>query len=169
VSGWWAAAFVVQWILLAVLGVVVVALARQIGVLHMRLGPLGALEVDVEGPPLGEAPPARSARDRGGVAVHVGGAGRQRLLAFVSETCPICERVLPSLPAAADAFGLELQVISDRELERAYGVPGVPFVVVFDELGVVRSKGTVNTLEQVEGLVDTARRRMLADRELRAG
>lgn len=168
-SGWWAAALVVQWILLAVLGVVVVALARQIGVLHLRLGPLGALEVDDEGPPLGEAPPPRSARDRAGVAVPVGGAGRQRLLAFVSETCPICERVLPSLPAAADAFGLELQVVSDRELERAYGVPGVPFVVVFDELGVVRSKGTVNTLEQVEGLVDTARRRMLEERELRAG
>ena len=51
---------------------------------------------------------------------------------------------------------------------QAYDVPGVPFVVVFDELGVVRSKGTVNTLEQVEGLVDTARRRILEDRELRA-
>ena len=36
-SGWWAAAFVVQWILLAILTVVVVALARQIGVLHLRL------------------------------------------------------------------------------------------------------------------------------------
>jgi len=169
VSGWWAAAFVVQWVLLAVLAVVVVALARQIGVLHLRLGPLGALEVDDEGPPLGEAPPLRSARDRAGVAVPVGGAGPQRLLAFVSPTCPICEQVLPSLPAAADASGLELQVVSDPELERAYRVPGVPFVVVFDEVGVVRSKGTVNTLEQVEGLVDTARRRMLEDRELRAG
>lgn len=168
-SGWWAAAFVVQWVLLAVLAVVVVALARQIGVLHLRLGPLGALEVDDEGPPLGEAPPFRSARDRAGDPVPVGGAGRQRLLAFVSPTCPICEQVLPSLPAAADAFGLELQVVSDPDLERAYRVPGVPFVVVFDEIGVVRSKGTVNTLEQVEGLVDTARRRMLEDRELRAG
>jgi hypothetical protein len=60
-------------------------------------------------------------------------------------------------------------VVSDPELERAYNVPGVPFVVVFDEFGVARSKGTVNTLEQVEGLVDTARRRILEDRELRAG
>jgi hypothetical protein len=169
VSGWWAAAFVVQWVLLAVLAVVVVALARQIGVLHLRLGPLGALEVDDEGPPLGEAPPRRSARDRAGAAVLVGGSGGQRLLAFVSPTCPICEQVLPSLPAAADASGLELQVVSDPELERTYRVPGVPFVVVFDELGVVRSKGTVNTLEQVEGLVDSARRRMLEDRELRTG
>ena len=98
----------------------------------------------------------------------MGGAGGQRLLAFVSPTCPICDRVLPSLPAAADAFGLELQVVSDPELERVYNVPGVPFVVVFDEVGVVRSKGTVNTLEQVEGLVDTARRRILEDRQVRA-
>jgi hypothetical protein len=168
VSGWWAAAFVVQWVLLAVLAVVVVALARQIGVLHLRLDPLGALEVDDEGPGLGEAPPPRNARAPAGSAVFVGGVGGQRLLAFVSPTCPVCERVLPSLPAAADAFGLELQVVSDPELERAYNVPGVPFVVVFDEFGIVRSKGTVNTLEQVEGLVDTARRRILEDRELRA-
>ena len=167
-SGWWAAAFVVQWVLLAVLAVVVVALARQIGVLHLRLDPLGALEVDDEGPSLGEAPPPRNARAPAGSAVFVGGVGGQRLLAFVSPTCPVCERVLPSLPAAADAFGLELQVVSDPELERAYNVPGVPFVVVFDEFGIVRSKGTVNTLEQVEGLVDTARRRILEDRELRA-
>ena len=167
-SGWWTAAFVVQWVLLAVLAAVVVALARQIGVLHLRLDPLGALEIDDEGPALGEAPPPRSARAAAGATVFVGGAGGQRLLAFVSATCPVCERVLPSLPAAANALGLELQVVSDPELERAYDVPGVPFVVVFDELGVVRSKGTVNTLEQVEGLVDTARRRILEDRELRA-
>jgi len=37
VSGWWAAAFVVQWILVAVLAIVVVALARQIGVLQLRV------------------------------------------------------------------------------------------------------------------------------------
>ena len=43
-------------------------------------------------------------------------------------------------------------------LER-YGVPGTPFAVVFDGMGVVRAKGTVNNLEQLEGLVDTARRR----------
>jgi hypothetical protein len=168
VSGWWIAAFVVQWVLLAVLAVVVVALARQIGVLHLRLEPLGALEIDDEGPGLGDAPPPRSARAAAGSTVYVGGSGEQRLLTFVSPTCPVCERVLPSLPAAADAFGLELQVVSDPELERAYNVPGVPFVVVFDEFGVVRSKGTVNTLEQVEGLVDTARRRILQDRDLQA-
>jgi len=168
VSGWWAAAFVVQWILLGVLAVVVIALARQIGVLHLRLSPVGALEVDDEGPPLGAAPEARVARGRDGTSVLVGGPGPRRLLAFVSPTCPICEQVLPSMPAAAKAGGLVLQVVSDPELERAYGVPGVPFLVVLDETGVGRSKGTVNSLEQIEGLIDTARRRIDEAEELRA-
>jgi len=168
VSGWWAAAFVVQWVLLAVLAIVVVALARQIGVLHLRLGPLGALEVDDEGPALGEVPEARTARGRDGTATLVGGPGPRRLLAFVSQTCPICELLLPSLPAAAAAGGLVPQVVSDPELEIAYRVPGVPFVLVLDELGAVRSKGTVNSLEQIEGLIDTADRRISEAEELRA-
>lgn len=167
-SGWWAAAFVVQWVLLAVLAVVVVALARQIGVLHLRLVPVGALEVDDEGPPLGDAPEPQAARGHDGTTVIVGGPGPRRLLAFVSPTCPICEQVLPSLPAAATASGLVPQVVSDPELEIRYRVPGVPFVVVLDESGVVRSKGTVNSLEQVEGLVDTARRRIAEAAEVRA-
>ncbi|HSJ51800.1 MAG TPA: hypothetical protein VLA90_11060 [Actinomycetota bacterium] len=168
-SGWWAAAFVVQWILLAVLTVVVVALARQVGVLHLRLGPVGAFEADDEGPEIGSAPPESDARTLAGETVLVGGPGPGRLLAFVSPTCPICELVLPSLPAAAAAAGLIPQVVSDPRLEEAYDVPGVPFVVVLDELGVVRAKGTVNSLEQVEGLVDAARRRIADVMERRAG
>jgi hypothetical protein len=168
VSGWWAAAFVVQWILLAVLTVVVVALARQIGVLHLRLDPIGALEVDEEGPPIGDALETRPARGPDGTRTLVGGAGPRRLIAFVSATCPICERLGPSLPAAAVAGGLVLQTVSDPDLEAAVRVPGVPFVIVLDELGIVRSKGTVNSLEQIEGLVDTAGRRMADAAELRA-
>jgi hypothetical protein len=169
VSGWWAAAFVVLWVLVLVLAVVVAALARQIGVLHLRVEPLGALEVDDEGPALGATPEVRIARGRvGGTPVRVGGPGPRRLVAFVSPTCPICEHLAPSLPAAARAGGLVAQVVWDPELEVAYRVPGVPFLVVLDELGVVRSKGTVNSLEQIEGLIDTARRRMGEAGELRA-
>ena len=98
----------------------------------------------------------------------LGGPGEPRLVCFVSATCPICDALRPSLPAAARAGGLRPQLISDVEAERAYGVPGVPFVVVLDELGIVRSKGTVNTLEQIDGLIDTARRRMAEAPERRA-
>jgi len=168
VSGWWAAAFVVQWVLIAILAVVVIALARQIGVLHLRIAPVGALEMDDEGPPLGEPLAPRAAAGRDGTTIIIGGPGARRLLTFVSTTCPLCERILPSLPAAAQASGLVAQVVSDPDAERALDVPGVPFVVVVDELGVVRSKGTVNSLEQLEGLIDTASRRIDRSEELRA-
>jgi hypothetical protein len=159
-SGWWVAAFVAQWVLLVVLCVVVVALARQVGTLHLRLGPRGALEIDAEGPALGEALPPVEARDPEGATVVIGGAGSARLVMFSSPTCIACREVAPAVPAAARAAALEPQVVHDPDAERRLEVPGTPFVLVLDELGVVRAKGTVNTMEQVEGLVQTAERRM---------
>ena len=178
-SGWWAASYVVLWLLVVVLCLVVIALARQIGTLHLRLGPRGALEVDDEGPPLGEAPPLMDAADTEGRPVAVGGPGTGQLLLFVSPGCRVCAEVLPGLTAAARAGELAPLVImgdvvgdSGDDLERygapvvrsaevmsGYDLPGTPYAVVLDEGGVVRAKGTVNNLEQLEGLVDTARRR----------
>lgn len=168
-TGWWAAAFVVQWILVVMLCVVVVALARQVGTLHLRLGPRGALEIDSEGPPLGEAPPPRSVRLDGGEQTILGGPGAARLVLFVSPTCSICQEVKPSVPAAASSAGLAAQLVHDPDAERMWNVPGTPFAVVMDPTGVVRAKGTVNTMEQLEGLVDTAERRISDDLERRAG
>ena len=165
---WWAVAFVVQWLVVIVLCVVVVALARQVGLLHLRLGPRGALEIDTEGPPLGEAPPPRPAVLDGGDRVVLGGPGTPRLVLFVSPTCPICEEVKSSVPAAASSAGLTAQLVHDPDAERLWNVPGTPFAVVMDATGVVRAKGTVNNLEQMEGLVDTAERRVAEDGERRA-
>lgn len=167
-TGWWAAAFVAQWLLVIVLCIVVVALARQVGTLHLRLGPRGALEIDTEGPPLGEAPPPRPAALDGGGRAMLGGPGAPRLVLFVSPTCPICREVKPSVPAAAGASGLAAQVVHDPDAERLWNVPGTPFAVVLDATGVVRAKGTVNDLEQMEGLVDTAERRIADERSRRA-
>ena len=181
-SGWWLASYVVLWVLVVALSLLVLALARQIGVLHLRLGPRGALEIDEEGPPLGEAPEAVDAHTLDGADVTVGGPGEPQLLFFVSPGCPVCRQVLPSLAPAAraarmkpiaivdveghaarDAYGHSspgVPVVAAPDLAEAYGVPGTPYAVVLDAIGVVRAKGTVNTLEQIEGLVDTARRRV---------
>ncbi len=59
------------------------------------------------------------------------------------------------MPAAAGAGDLVSQIVHDPDAERVFEVPGTPFVLVLDEMGIVRAKGTVNNLEQVEGLVDT--------------
>jgi len=160
VTGWWLAAFVVQWILLVALTIVVAALARQVGVLHLRLGPLGALEIDTEGPPLGEAPPPLEAKTAAGSRVTLGGAGLPRLVVFVSPGCGICAQVLPGVPAAARAGGHVPLVIQDPEAETAFRVPGTPYALVLDRQGVAVAKGTVNNLEQLEGLIETARRRI---------
>ncbi len=181
-SGWWVASYVVLWALVLTLGVVVVALARQIGTLHLRLGPRGALEMDDEGPPLGEPLPSFDAEDVSGAPLELASPGEARLLLFVSPGCHVCREVLPSLAVVAAAGRLKPYVLTDVdvfETRRAYGdrdlgaplvsarfiaqildVPGTPYVIVTDHVGVVRAKGTVNNLEQMEGLVDSATRRV---------
>ena len=179
-TGWWTASYIVLWFLVVVLCVVVVALARQIGTLHLRLGPRGALEVDDEGPPLGEAPVAFDATDLTGAPVTIGGPGEAQLLLFVSPTCRVCEEVLPATAVVADEGDLVPYVITDADeagagrlvdrrskarfvssadATRRFGVPGTPYVVILDSAGIVRAKGTANNLEQMEGLVETARSR----------
>ncbi len=158
-TGWWAVAFVVLWVLVVVLAIIVVALARQVGTLHLRLGPRGALEMDDEGPQLGEAPPPMPATLADGRRATLGGPGARRLVLFSSPTCGVCREVAPAIGPAAAAVRHAAQVLHDPDAERAWNVPGTPFAVVLDELGLVRAKGTVNNLEQVEGLLDTARDR----------
>jgi methylamine dehydrogenase accessory protein MauD len=189
VDGWWAASYVVLWIVVIVLAVVVVALARQIGTLHLRLGPTGALEMDEEGPSIGEAPPPIEAVTTDGDPVVVGGPGASQMLLFVSPDCMVCKQVLPSIHAISGdmsayvitdvdrqestlAFAGEngrATVIPGKEICRAYDVPGTPYVIVLDRSGVVQAKGTVNNLEQMEGLIDTARRRIRETTEDRVG
>jgi methylamine dehydrogenase accessory protein MauD len=181
-DGWWAASYIVLWLLVVVLSFVVVALARQIGTLHLRLGPRGALEMDDEGPPLQEAPPPFDLMDLQKRHVSLGGPGSEQLVLFVSPGCSLCEAVLPSLAAVGEAGDLQPLVIADANNEetqaiygdrrlkapvvaasrvaQAYRVPGTPYAVILDDLGVVRAKGAINNLEQMEGLVDTARRRI---------
>jgi methylamine dehydrogenase accessory protein MauD len=181
-TGWWTASYIALWILVIVLSVLLLSLARQVGTLHLRLGPRGALELDEEGPPLGEAAPPSNVSDREGNPVTIGGPGAPQFLLFVSPGCPICREVTPSLPVVARIGSLTPYVISDSDepnaaheyaslsraspllvgpdIARSYRVPGTPYAVILDRLGVVRAKGTVNNLEQMEGLVDTARSRL---------
>jgi methylamine dehydrogenase accessory protein MauD len=180
-TGWWTASYLVLWILVIVLSVLLLSVARQVGTLHLRLGPRGALELDEEGPPLGEALPPAEATDRNGNPVIVGGPGTPQFLLFVSPGCPICREVAPSLPVVARVGSFSPYVISDAQesgahdyasigrgttyivgpdIAHSYRVPGTPYAVILDGLGVVRAKGTVNNLEQMEGLVDTAHARL---------
>lgn len=170
---------VLLWLVVVVLVLVVAALVRQLGVLHERVAPVGAL-VGREGPRPGERADALELEGLAGERVRVGGvepSGASTLLLFVSPSCPVCKAVLPAARSLRDASGgaLRLVLASDgprdehaafvreRGLEGEryvlstalgllYRVGSLPYAVLLDAEGVVRARGLVNSREHLESL-----------------
>src|SRR5262249_44041602 len=93
---------VVLWVLVVVLACVVLALVRQVGVLHERLAPAGALMLN-RGLAVGQPAPQVEVADLQGRTQKVGGAradGRSTLLLFVSPSCPVCKSVLTAVKSS---------------------------------------------------------------------
>jgi uncharacterized membrane protein YphA (DoxX/SURF4 family) len=135
------------------LTLLVLALYRQVGVLTLRIGPRVPFELAEEGPQLGQAAPALDGlRGR-----------RSEVVFFFSSTCSLCRQLSAGVAALARR-GLAVRVVEEELEEDAFtrwNVPGTPFVVHLVD-GVVAAKGTVNTLEELETLLDTGRARMNA-------
>ena len=135
------------------LTLLVLALYRQVGVLTLRIGPRVPFELAEEGPQLGDAaPPLEGLRGR-----------RSEVVFFFSSTCSLCRQLSPGVAALARQ-GLSVRVVEEELEEDAFkrwNVPGTPFVVHLVD-GVVAAKGTVNTLEELETLLDTGRARIHA-------
>jgi hypothetical protein len=138
------------------LAVVVLALAREIGMLRLAVDPRGALEVPHEGPEVGgrSALSARFAED-----LRPGLIG---LAVFTSDGCGMCR----SLEPAIAAFGRDPRVAlrtfdeaRDADAWAAADVPGSPFAVALDADGTVLAKGTFNTGAQLESVLAAAERR----------
>jgi methylamine dehydrogenase accessory protein MauD len=176
---------VVLWVVVVVLAAVVLALVRQIGVLHERVAPAGALMTH-SGPRVGEAAPRFELADWLGRPVTVGGAsvdGKATLLAFVSPTCPVCKTMLQILDSVQGKEQRWLRLVLASDGERAehesfvrdwglaegtyvlssqlgltYQVPKLPYALLIDAGGVLRAKGLVNTREHVESLFEAMER-----------
>lgn len=169
---------IVLWIVVLGLGLIVFGLVRQIGVLHERLAPMGALVSD-RGPEVGEMAPRITVNDIHGKAVEFGvpqTGDRMRLVLFVSPTCPVCKKLLPIAKSFAAGERLEVVLVGDGDaaeqrrmiaelaLEQltyinapqvgmAFQVGKLPYAVLIDEEGVLRAKGLVNSREHLESLV----------------
>jgi methylamine dehydrogenase accessory protein MauD len=171
----------VLWVAVLAMAVLQLALLRQIGVLHERIAPMGALTID-KGPKEGEAAPQFDLIDLGRRAVKLGGQNpraKSTLLFFLSPTCPVCKKMLPILRsmAANEARSLEIVLASDGEREEherfiarqnlggfpyvlsqdlgmTFRVSKLPYAVLIDESGVIRAKGLINTREHLESLVE---------------
>jgi hypothetical protein len=143
--------------LLACLGltVAVLALAREVGMLRLRLGPASALEIAGEGPELGSRS-AVIARFNPGPEAELG------LAVFASDGCHVCRSLEPTVSALARDPVLAVETfeeVRDADIWSELEVPGSPYAVALDLEGTVLAKGTFNNLAQLESVLATAERR----------
>jgi methylamine dehydrogenase accessory protein MauD len=175
---------VVLWIVVLALLAVVLALTRQVGVLHERITPAGALMIN-RGLAVGEQVPLIDVTDLNGQALKMGAArsdGLSTLILFVSPTCPVCESLLPVLQSSRrhEKRWLQIVLASDgdpathREFVRSHGlldfpyvvsaplgmtyqVSRLPFAALLDAAGTLRARGLVNSREHLESLFEAQR------------
>ena len=175
---------VVLWLVVIGLSVALLAVIRQLGVLHERIAPVGALML-AKGLKVGEWAPTIAAPDLEGRTVTVGAAradARATLIMFVSPTCPVCKTLLPILKSsqASERDWLDIILASDGEtahqrefvqanrlggfpylvsapLGIAYQVSRLPFAALIDAQGVLRARGIVNSREHLESLFEAKR------------
>lgn len=172
------------WLTVIGLCVALLAVVRQLGVLHERIAPVGALMLS-KGLKVGEFAPKIAVEDLEGRSISFGAArtdGRAVLLVFVSPTCPVCKTLLPALKSSvgAERDWLDIILASDGEtasqrefvlahrlgvfpyivsapLGMAYQVSRLPFAVLIDAQGVLRARGIVNSREHLESLFEAKR------------
>jgi methylamine dehydrogenase accessory protein MauD len=169
---------VLQLLLTLGLAVLLFGLARQVGILHERVAPMGAMASD-QGLAVGEMSPHLSLTTLVGDRLVLGGAspkGRSRLLLFVSPTCPVCKKLLPIARSFAHAERLDVVLVGDgdeaeqRSMIHEFGLESLPYVnsphvgmtfhvgklpyaILIDAAGVIRAKGLVNNREHLESLL----------------
>ena len=171
---------ILLWCLLIALAFAIMGLVRQIGVLHGRLAPAGALMVD-KGVAVNEPAPQVTAADRSGRPVNFGYASEKaQLLFFLSPTCPICKSLLPAIKSIAkeQAHRLDVIYVSDGDMDAqkalitehklddatyvvgpevgmTYQIGKLPYAALIDNAGVLRAKGLVNSREHLDSLFET--------------
>lgn len=181
-TGFIIASNVLLWCAFLSLAALMLGVIRQIGLLHERSAPLGAMMMD-NGPEIGERSPVFNVTTFDGTPIAVGRAvvpERPSLLMFTGPSCPICSKLLPIIRSVAATEGADVVLISDgtraehmeflrnhplqderyvvsAEIGMRYQISKVPYGVLLDKDGVILSKGLCNTREHVESLFETVR------------
>lgn len=168
------------WIIVIVEGILILALARQIGLLHERFGAGGARIMNA-GPKIGETVLPLDVPDVYGHKISLGTErGKRTLLLFISTGCGTCARLMPQLKKLARterntleikliAFGINaeaaekyardqsldstLPLIVSDDLALRYQVGIAPYGLVIDRAGILRAKGLINSYSHVESLL----------------
>ena len=174
---------VILWVVVLVLTTLLFAITRQVGILHERVAPAGALQ-PTSGPKIGEITEEIKATSLQGESIRLGGSRQEEqasFILFISPTCPVCKELVPTAKslAKAELNDIKLFFASDGEnieqhenyirdlgienypyfvsesLGMHYQVSKLPFAVLIDGDGILRSKGLVNTREHLESLIES--------------
>lgn len=173
----------ILWLVIVLLSILVFALTRQVGILHERVAPAGALQ-PTTGPKVGELTKNIQVTSLQGESIEIGGAskdGLASLILFISPTCPVCKTLVPTAKSLvrSESERLRLTFGSDGEdpeqhknyvedldigtcpyflsqsVGMYYQVSKLPFAVLIDANGTLQSKGLVNTREHLESLIES--------------
>lgn len=171
------------WIVILALGVAVLALTRQVGILYERIAPAGALAIN-SSLKVGDQAPVMTVETLAGRKIDVAQRNqRARLYFFLSPSCPVCKTLLPALRSLArdERRSIDLILASDGEvnshrgfiqthrldgfdyvvseiLGRSMGVSKLPYAVLVNEDATIASFGIVNSREHLESLVEARER-----------
>ncbi|HJO11840.1 MAG TPA: thiol-disulfide isomerase [Gammaproteobacteria bacterium] len=174
---------IILWLVVIVLALLVFALTRQVGILHERVAPAGAL-LPTSGPKVGELTKELSLTAIDGSSLVIGGASDSAVatfILFISPTCPVCKTLVPTARSLVNSERGRMQLLfasdgDDLEQHKSYvkdlkidGYPYVlsqalgmdfevsklPFAVLIAGDGTLKSKGLVNTREHMESLIES--------------
>jgi hypothetical protein len=151
-EAWLGIGLAVALVAVAVLGVGLVALAREVGELRLAIAPQAALSIAEEGPELGSHARVIDRFER---------AAPLAVAVFTSPGCVLCHALEPSLRLVASDPEVEVALFdeeSDADAWDELAVPGSPYAVVLSANGEVLAKGTFNSLYQLESLLVAATR-----------
>jgi hypothetical protein len=149
-------------------------IARQVGLILVRVGP--AVPKDLDAAPIGLPVDDFSLRDIFGNGVTVAAHARALVL-FVSPRCDACTSLIPGLKTfassppqptqivavtcrdltpddyeyAAQLSGLGIRYVADPAVCAQLAMESPPYAVLIEH-GAIRSKGIVNSLQHLEGL-----------------
>lgn len=152
-DGWLGLGLIGALLAVTALGAMTLALAREVGLLRLRVGSTSALEIEHEGPEIGSR-----------TEISIDGLAQKELglAVFTSAGCHVCEAMRPAVDSIAAhpavAVG-RFDESAERDAWLALDVPGSPYAVALDGQGTVLAKGTFNNLAQLESILATGERR----------
>jgi methylamine dehydrogenase accessory protein MauD len=179
------ASYVVLWLVVLVVGFLLFAAIRQIGLLSWRLEQLAATtpsRIERNGLQPGTKAPDFTLPDTGGEAVSLREYhGRKALLVFMQPGCGPCEALAAELNRYLNRDGLAVLAISNADPEenrrwreeigakfpilaqqhlsvsRQYQAFATPFAFLVDEEGMIRARGVANKKQHLDLLFSSAK------------